>query len=312
MLGAPGAVAFLDPAHLCGFVFAVAVAADRPWAEDVSEGEDVVEVFVADGISGLLAPVVGDAEHDAHASPLRIVFEEADEPLGLFQSVAAVVVEADPPDGDEWFAVQLEVGRIVGIGAKFHAGAEKLPIFREAFEVVVVEAGEVVHEDPAALVFDGGVAAEEELLVLEEEAAIVATLLCSVHAETLYEGTVDFVFPHPGKVAVDGLGVDGAEHFGHAAVAVLEWSWETFVFIEIGEVGPKVNRARARFEFAALLVVIESESRAVTFGAEPALVTGDEFACQSGWFGGGRSELRGRFENIVGLSARDLLGEDAQ
>ena len=62
------------------------------------------------------------------------------------RGVVAFVVEADAPDGDEGFVVEVKVGVVVGVGAELHVAAEVFPVAGEAFEVVGFEAGEVEHE----------------------------------------------------------------------------------------------------------------------------------------------------------------------
>ena len=75
-----------------------------------------------------------------------------------------------------------------------HPPAKLFPVLGETFEIVVVQSGQVVHQHPAATVFDGGIAAQrlksfiERIERLEEEKAALGADVREVYSEAKGEG----------------------------------------------------------------------------------------------------------------------------
>ena len=190
------------------------VASDGPGADDIGEFENVEAGGVGGGIAAAVTPVGGNAGEGGHAAELGVAVEEAEELGGVFEGVAAVVAETDAPDGDEGFALMVEV---MGVFVDAEGVAEVFPVLHDVSEdVALVEAGEVVHEGPGAAGLAGGGSD-----VFEDAVGVGAALgVFEYGAEALEEDAVDLVLPHPFEVAEDGARVGGAEDLSGGAVGV--------------------------------------------------------------------------------------------
>jgi hypothetical protein len=262
VLGAPGEVAGLEGGDVFFGLGRVLVASDGPGADDIGEFEDIEAGGVGGGIAAAVTPVGGNAGEGGHAAEFGVAVEEAEELGGVFKGVAAVVAEADAPDGDEGFALMVEV---MGVFVDAEGVAEVFPVLHDVGEdVALVEAGEVEHEGPGAAGLAGGGAD-----VFEDAVGVGAALGAFEHgAEALEEDAVDLVLLHPFEVAEDGARVGGAEDLGGGAVGVFQGGVVAFFGGEFGDVGPEVDVGAVGFVEA---VVGPVEFGTVVRGVEPKL-----------------------------------------
>lgn len=250
VVGAPGEVAGLEGGDVFFGLGGGLVATDGPGADDIGKVEDIEAGGVGGGVAPAVTPEGGDACERGHAAEFGVAVEKAEEFGGFFEGVAAVVAEADAPDGDEGFALMVEV---MGVFVDAEGVAEVFPVLHDVGEdIALVEAGEVIHEGPGAAGLAGGGAD-----VVEDEVGVGAVFGAFEHgAEALEEDAIDLVLLHPFEVADDGARVGGTEDLGGGAVGVFQGGVMAFFGREFGDVGPEVDVGAVGFVEAVVGPVV--------------------------------------------------------
>src|SRR5258708_4174319 len=189
------------------------------------------------------------------------------------------IVQADPPDGNDWLPVLVQVARIARHLQSIH---QVVPILLESVEQCRrVCAADIVLNRKYAPVLQSG---RHDVLENDIPGSIVSR---NVRYKALDQDAIQPVVLHPFKMPGHRLAVPCREqicgraayrHVGHRA---------GLASFELPGVGIHVNRDRCRSRDPAARPVAPVRSRsAAAWTAEPSLVTQQHFPLQSRWIYG--------------------------